>query len=111
MNKVLLQGNLGTPVTLNQTSKGKPVSNFSMATNHRFNDSEGVKQTRTEWHDIVAWGNTAVNCHKYLAKGHQCFVEGELRKRSWKDKDGVMQYKTEIHTTKVDFGAKPKKAE
>ena len=58
-NKVQLIGNLGVQPELKTLESGKTVVNFSMATNEKFRNQEGVLMTDTQWHSIVAWGKTA----------------------------------------------------
>lgn len=103
MNKAILRGNLGVEPTLRYTSTGKPVCNFRMATNERYNDAQGVSQQRTEWHRVVVWGKAAENCKKYLTKGSAVFIDGNIRTNQWDDKEGQKRYTTEIHTVNVQF--------
>lgn len=103
VNKVTLIGNLGGDPQLNQTQKGLAVANFNIATNER----RGEKDF-TEWHRVVVWGKLAETCNEYLAKGRQVHVEGRLRTRNYKDKEGVTRYITEIHASQVTFlGSRP----
>ena len=55
-NKVQLIGNLGVQPELKTLESGKTVVNFSMATNEKFRNQEGVLITDTQWHSIVDWG-------------------------------------------------------
>jgi len=103
VNKVLLIGRLGNNPETRFTNTGTAVANFNLATSENWNDKNGQKQERTEWHRVVVWGKLAELCQKYLAKGRQCFVEGRLQTRSWDDKDGNKRYTTEIVATTVQF--------
>lgn len=103
VNKVLLLGRLGQDPELKYTPSGAAVCNFSMATSENWNDRNGQKQERTEWHRIVVWGKIAELCNQYLSKGRQAFVEGKLQTRSWDDKQGQKRYTTEINATTVQF--------
>ena len=110
MNRVDLIGNLGNSPELRYTSAGTPVCNFNIATDEHFKDKDGNLQKRTEWHRIVIWGKAAEACEKHLAKGRQVFICGQLRTRSWDDKDGNKRVTTEIHSTDVKFlGGAPRK--
>ena len=114
VNKVLLIGRLGNNPEIRYTNTGTAVANFNLATSESWNDKNGQKQERTEWHRVVVWGKLAELCEKYLAKGRQCFVEGRLQTRSWDDKDGNKRYTTEIVASTVQFlgtqGAQPSQA-
>jgi single-strand DNA-binding protein len=103
VNKVILVGNLGSDPEMRYTPGGAGVCEMRIATNESWNDKNGQRQERTEWHRIVVWGKRAELCAKYLSKGRQCFVEGRLRTRSWEDKEGNKRYTTEIVATDVQF--------
>ncbi len=103
VNRVILVGNLGKDAELRYTPGGSAVSTFSMATTEVFKDKEGQRKEQTEWHTVVVWGKQAENCSQYLSKGRQVYVEGRLRTRSWDDKEGKKQYKTEIVAQTVQF--------
>jgi len=103
VNKVLLIGRLGNNPEMRFTGSGSAVANFNLATSENWNDKNGQKQERTEWHRIVVWGKLAELCGQYLSKGRQCFVEGRLQTRSWDDKDGNKRYTTEVVATTVQF--------
>jgi single-strand DNA-binding protein len=96
VNKVLLIGRLGRDPELRYTQGGQAVANFTVATNEYWNNKEGERQERTEWHRIVAWGKQAEFCNNYLAKGRQVFVEGRLQTREWEDQKGEKRRTTEI---------------
>ena len=82
VNKVILIGNLGKDPELRFTSNGSAVAKFPIATSEVWNDRDGNKQERTEWHNIIVWGKQGESCGQYLAKGRQVFVEGSINERS-----------------------------
>ena len=85
VNKVILIGNLGAkPEVRTLPNSGRIVANFSMATKERFTDRNGTKQERTEWHRVVAFGQLADACERFLRKC--CNFEnrdGEHPERNW----------------------------
>jgi single-strand DNA-binding protein len=103
VNKVILIGNLGKDPEVRFTANGKAVARFSLATNEVWNDAEGTRQERTEWHNIVVWGKQGETCAQYLAKGRQAYIEGSIRNRSYDDKNGQKRYITEIVAQRVRF--------
>lgn len=103
VNKVLLIGRLGNNPEIRYTPSGAAVANFSVATNESWNDKNGQKQERTEWHRVVVWGKLAQLCGEYLSKGRQCYVEGRLQTRQWQDKEGQTKYTTEVIATTIQF--------
>jgi single-strand DNA-binding protein len=103
VNKVILIGNLGKDPELRFTSTGSAVARFPIATSEVWNDRDGNKQERTEWHNIIVWGKQGESCSQYLAKGRQVFVEGSIRSRSYDDKSGTKRYVTEIVAQRIRF--------
>ena len=107
VNKVILIGNLGADPEKRFTGSGAAVTTFNIATTDRWNDKQGQKQERTEWHRIVVWGAQAENCAQYLAKGRPVYIEGRLQTRQWDDKDGNKRYTTEVVAQRVQFLGSP----
>jgi single-strand DNA-binding protein len=102
VNKVILVGHLGGDPEQRQLSNGEAVCNFTLATSEKYTDRNGAKQEKTEWHKVVVFGKLAELCAKYLAKGRQAYVEGQLQTRNY-DKDGQKHYTTEIKAREVVF--------
>jgi single-strand DNA-binding protein len=84
VNKVLLSGNLGANPELKVTPKGTPVTELSIATNHRVKEGEAWVD-RTDWHRVDVWGKTAELAARYLQKGSAVLIEGALRTDTWVD--------------------------
>jgi single-strand DNA-binding protein len=95
INKVILVGNVGKDPVIQYVKEDLPVARFTLATSETFRDKNGEKTTNTEWHNIVAWRNTAKIVEQYIKKGSQLYIEGKITTRSY-DKDGVTKYITEI---------------
>jgi len=101
LNKVMIIGNVGREPELRFTANGKPVTSFSVAVSRRWTDSRGQRREETEWFNVVAWGNLAEICSRYLVKGAQVYVEGRLQTRSWDDEQGQRQYRTDVVANEV----------
>lgn len=97
MNKVTLIGNLGKDPELKQTTGGKSVASFTLAT--KFKDA-------VEWHNVVVWERQAEICAEYLKKGRQVCVDGRLQTRKY-EKDGQTHWRTEIVANQVIFLGSP----
>jgi len=95
VNKVILVGNLGKDPEVRYMPNGEAVCNFSIATTDSWKNKEGVKQEKTEWHNIVIYRKLAEIAGEYLAKGRPVYIEGRLQTRKW-EKEGVTRYTTEI---------------
>ena len=103
VNRAFLIGNLGKDPEVRFTPGGQAVARFPVATSEVWNDKEGQRQERTEWHNVVVWGKQGETCGQYLAKGRQVFVEGSIRTRQYDDKDGNRRYITEVVAQRVQF--------
>ncbi|MCX6813688.1 MAG: single-stranded DNA-binding protein [Candidatus Azambacteria bacterium] len=107
LNKVFILGNLTRDPELRQTPNGQNVASFGVATNRMWTDRSGVKQTQTEFHNVVLWGRLAEIAHQYLAKGRLVFIEGRLNTRTWEDQSGQKRNRTEIIAENMQLGPRP----
>lgn len=96
VNKAILIGNLGADPEVRYTASGTAVANFRIATSENYTTRDGTRETRTEWHRIVAFGKLAEICGEYLSKGRQVYIEGRIQTRGWEDREGSKRYTTEI---------------
>ena len=103
VNKVILVGHLGADPDMRYTPSGQGVCELRLATSESWNDKNGQKQERTEWHRVVVWGKRAEICSKYLSKGRQVYIEGRIQTRNYDDKEGHKRYITEIIANDVQF--------
>ncbi|MCA9540293.1 MAG: single-stranded DNA-binding protein, partial [Myxococcales bacterium] len=103
VNKVILIGNLGADPEVRYTPGGQPVANLRIATNEVWNDRDGNRQERTEWHNVVVWGKQAEHCGQYLSKGRQIYVEGRLQSREYTDRDGNNRRVWDVVASQITF--------
>jgi single-strand DNA-binding protein len=97
VNKVILLGRLGRDPEVRNFQNGGRVVNLRLATSERFKDREGNMQERTEWHSVAIFNEKLGEiAEKYLRKGSEVFVEGQLETRKWQDQSGQDRYTTEI---------------
>ncbi len=96
MNKVILCGNITKDIELRQTTNGKTVVQFTVATNKKVKDQTGQYKDLPAFHNLVAWGNIADNIARYFSKGSKILIEGELLYRNYQDKNNQTRYVTEI---------------
>lgn len=98
LNQVTLIGYVGNNPRVATTQNGRKVVNFTLATTDKGYASKTGAQCpdRTEWHNIVLWGNVAEVAEKYLSKGSLVYVQGKIRTRTFEDKSGIKRYITEI---------------
>ena len=103
VNKVILVGRLGADPDMRYTPSGQGVCELRVATSESWNDKNGQRQERTEWHRVVVWGKRAEICSKYLSKGRQVYIEGRIQTRNYDDKEGNKRYITEVIANDVQF--------
>lgn len=96
VNKVILVGNLGRDPEVRYMPNGEPVCNFSIATSESWNDRNGQRQERTEWHNITLYRRLAEIAGQYLRKGSQVYIEGRIQSRKYTGKDGIERTAYEI---------------
>lgn len=96
LNKAMIIGNLTRDPEARTTPQGTTVTSFSVATNLVWNDNNGQRQEKVEYHNVVAWRKLADICAQYLRKGSKVYIEGRLQTRDWEGQDGVKRYRTEI---------------
>ncbi len=103
LNKVMLIGRLGRDPELRYTQSGKPVANFSIATDESYTGRDGNRVDKAEWHNIVVWDRAGENAANMLRKGSLVYIEGRLQTRKWQDQQGNNRYSTEIICERWQF--------
>ncbi|MEM6735654.1 MAG: single-stranded DNA-binding protein [Bacteroidota bacterium] len=100
-NHVQLIGNVGIEPTITNLENGKKVVRLSLTTNENYKDSNGEKQTDTNWHTVIAWGKVAEIIEKYVTKGKEIGISGKLKTRSYEAQDGNQRYVTEVEANEI----------
>jgi len=96
--KVIILGTLGRNPEISQTKSGMAICKFSLATSKKKKDGT----EKTEWHRCTSFGKTGEVIERYVKKGQQLYVEGELSYGQY-DKDGVTHYTTDIIVNNFTF--------
>ena len=103
INEVRLIGNIGVLPELFVSENKKNILKVSLATNETYTNKEGNKETKTEWHNLIFFGNKALNVSKYCKKGSKIGITGKITTRVYKDKSDIDRYITEILVNEVIF--------
>lgn len=101
LNRVILMGRISNEIELKQTASGVAVLTFNIAVDRTF-----VKQgeeRQTDFITCVAWRNQAEFISRYFSKGRMIAIEGNLRTRTYDDKNGTKHYVTEVYVDSVSF--------
>ena len=98
INKVILLGRLGGDPEIRVSQDGNKIARFSVATSESWKDKNtNEKKDRTEWHRIVIFSaGLAEVAEKYLKKGSQIYIEGQIRHRKYTDQSGMEKNISEI---------------
>ena len=97
MNRVTIMGRVGKEPETRSFQNGDKVANFSVATSERWTDKQsGERKERTEWHNVAVFGPAVAVVEKYVHKGDQILIEGQLQTRKWQDQSGADRYTTEV---------------
>jgi single-stranded DNA-binding protein len=82
MNQIMLIGQLAYPATYHCTGAGQDLVRFELRTT----STSGPKDT--EAHHCTAWGPAALDLHRHLKVGDRLLVNGELRYRRRRTRQG-----------------------
>lgn len=102
-NKVILMGNLTRDPQASSLPSGTPVTEFSLAVNRRWKDSQGNPREEVLFIDCTSFGKQAEALAKYLHKGNPIHVEGHLKLDSWEASDGTKRSKIRIIVEQFNF--------
>jgi single-strand DNA-binding protein len=103
--QLIIVGNLGRDPEMRYTPSGTPVTEFSMAVNRRYQNSQGEYVDNTTWYTVTCWRRLAETTYKYLKKGRQVMVVSDrIEADSWIDKNtGEARAKLKVTASDVRF--------
>ena len=107
LNYAVILGRLTQDPDLKSTQSGTSVCTFTVAVDRNFAKEGEEKQT--DFISCVAWKKTAEFVASNFSKGRMIAVEGNLRTRTYEDKNGSKHYVTELYASQVSFTGEPKK--
>lgn len=92
LNEIIVIGRVGRDPELRHTKSGVPSAFTSVATDYRPKDGD----PRTDWHNIIFWGDLAERAMARVKKGVGIWVRGRMRYRSFETEDGQKKFQAEI---------------
>jgi single-strand DNA-binding protein len=96
-NRADIVGNVTRDPEMRTTTSGQKVLTLGIATNDRWKDkTTGEMKERSEFHNVVIWGEMAEEVAACVKKGNRAFVSGRVQTRSWETQGGAKRYTTEI---------------
>jgi len=106
LNRVILMGRITQELDLKQTQGGTSVLSFTVAVDRGFTSQNGERQA--DFINCVAWRQTAEFISRYFGKGRMIALEGNLRTRTYDDRNGTKHYVTEVYVDNASFTGEPK---
>lgn len=85
MMNMSIIGNLGADPEIKMAGKQK-IANFRVAATTRERRTDDTWGEKTEWMNVVAFGNQANRVEKLLKKGSRIFVSGPFKTEEYLDK-------------------------
>ena len=97
VNKAEVVGNVTRDPEMRTTTNGQQVLTIGVATNESWKDkSSGETKDRTEFHNVVIWGELAEEVSRTIKKGSRVYASGRVQTRSWETQTGSKRTTTEI---------------
>ncbi len=101
LNNVILMGRITQELELKQTQSGTAVLSFTLAVEQSF--AKKGEEKKADFISCVAWKAQAEFISKYFGKGKMIAIVGNLRTRTYEDKNGSKHYVTEVYVDSVSF--------
>lgn len=108
MNNVNLIGRLTNAVDFRYSQANTPYCMFTIAVDRGLSkekkeELQAMNKPTADFLRIIVYGVMAENCRKFLKKGRNVAIQGEIRTGSYIAEDGARRYTTDIVATKVQF--------
>ena len=97
MNNITILGRLGRDPETTFSKDGKAICKFSVGVTRKFN------KDITDWFNCVSFGKQAETLARYVKKGQQLLVAGEIHFGSYDAQDGTKRYTTTLVINEFDF--------
>jgi single-strand DNA-binding protein len=101
LNTVTIIGRLTRDAELKYTNGGTAVVNASIASNYRTKSGDNWQEA-VNFFELSFFGKGAEAVYKYMTKGKQVAVSGELRQERW-EQDGQNRSKVKILAHQVQL--------
>lgn len=108
-NYCSLIGIVGKDAEVRTTQQGVQYARFTLATSTGGYKKQNGTQVpeKTEWHNIVAWRQTADFCGKYVKKGMKVDVEGMITYGEYTDQQGIKRQSIDIVASDIVLMTNP----
>ncbi len=96
LNRAMIIGNATRDPEIKTTTTGQAIAHLVVATNFTWRDQAGNRQSKVEYHRVIAWRRLAEIIKQFVHKGSKVYIEGRMQTRSWDDQMGNKRYLTEV---------------
>ena len=103
MNRLFILGNLGNDPEIRKFESNSSVANLSVAVTETTKDANGNRVKTTEWFRCVCFNSLALFVEKHVKKGSKVLIEGRIRTRSYKDKNGIEKSISEVLVDRLEL--------
>lgn len=102
VNRAQVVGNVTREPEMRTTTSGQSVLTLGVATNEKWKEkATGELKERSEFHNVVIWGDTAKAVQAGVKKGQRVYVTGRVQTRTWETPEGKKRATTEIIADQV----------
>lgn len=101
--QITIIGNLGQDPEMKYLPDGRPVTNFSVATNRRWKNNDGTEGEEVTWFRVACFGKLAETTNQYLEKGRQVMVVGRVKANAYIDREGEARASLDLIAAEVKF--------
>ncbi|MFP4431418.1 MAG: single-stranded DNA-binding protein [Spirochaetota bacterium] len=101
INRVVLVGRLTRDADFKVTNSGLQICNFSVAVNRTRKDGDQFVD-EANFFDCEYFGRSAEAVNRYLVKGKQVAIDGELRQQRW-EQDGQPRNKVVVNVRELQL--------
>lgn len=99
-NLIILNGRLTRDVELMKSTNDKLIAKFTVAVNRLYKNANGEREA--DFHNCVAFGNTAEAINTYFSKGSMIGIVGESQDNNY-EKDGQKIYTKQVKVDSFGF--------
>lgn len=103
-HQTIIVGNLGADPEFSYLPSGTAVCNLRVAVNESWKDRQtGERREKTTWYRVAVFGAQAETVSKYLSKGRQVMVIGNVEARAYAGQDGQPRASLDLRAREVRF--------
>jgi single-strand DNA-binding protein len=102
--QITIVGRAGNDPSLKYTQSGVAVTDFSLAVNRKWTDSNGERKEHVTWWRVTCWRKTAEIVAQYVKKGRQVMVvASQIEANAYAGNDGEPRASLDVTADQVIF--------